>query len=1010
MKLAPGLYEQLVTAELETLINDPAWVAQVQALGPDAAPDLLARHVFEATRRALGGMGGERQLQQQLGLVNRLLALLSELAPAEVAAGDTVTPQLLLSFLRHQQTGLGRGRLPRPGIPLRHSELIVNGPRDLRVGLEITRELPSADRVDLLMSFVKWSGFVELRQALAAFCARGPMRVLTTTYMGASEVEALQALHDLGAEVRVSYDPRRTRLHAKAWLFHRHSGFSTAIIGSSNLSHAALRDGCEWNVRLSQRDNPSLLAKFRTTFAQYWEDPSFEPYDAERFRRVLGARRDPGRDALASIVRLRPLPHQQAVLEALKSERLSGHTRNLVVAATGTGKTVIAALDYSRQSGRPRLLFVAHRDSILDQSLATFRLALQDGSFGEKLTGRDRPLLGTHVFASVQSLHERRLRDLHPDSYTFVVVDEFHHAAAPTYGALLEHLRPRILLGLTATPERADGRSILYWFDGRIAAESRLWDALDQGLLSPFQYFVLHDGTDLSQVDFRAGRYDVRSLERIYTADEHRARQVLRALTEKVRNPREMRALGFCVSVAHAEYMAAFFTRHDLPAAAVHGRTSPSERESRVGSLERGALCCLFTVDVFNEGVDIPKVDTVLFLRPTESATIFIQQFGRGLRLHDDKACLTVLDFVGNAHQDFRFDLRLRALLGGGTRAELRRAVDEGFPRLPSGCSIHLEPRAREVILRNLQRTLQNWKTLADELEPGMSLGDFLRRAEITPEDVYRQGRTFSQLKRLRGLVDHVPEGPIAQALPRMLHVDDLDRLTPWRAWLAERRPPRADPGDPAQRMLFAVLGQQRRPLSELGDFLDELWQDDLLRDELRELIQVLDNRRRRLTRSLPDIPLQVHAHYTRAEVSAALGLTTDRGKLLATQAGVYRCAPHRCDLFFVTLDKDEKDFTPTTLYEDYPISPTLFHWESQSRTREDSPTGLRYRDPPGGWRLLLFARKSKRDERRLTRSFLFLGPVSYVSHECERPMRITWRLESPLPGDWFQEVKVAAG
>jgi superfamily II DNA or RNA helicase len=1008
VKLVPGLYEQLVTAELEPLLSDPAHVAQVEELGLDAAPDLIARHLYEAVRRALSGITGEDRLDAQLALANQLIGVLAQRRPDEVQASDALTPRVMLSLLKRAQVGLGQGQMTRPGIPLRHSELIVNGPRDLRVGLEIVRELPSADRVDLLMSFVKWSGFVELQGALGQL--RGPLRLLTTTYMGATEAEALDALQGLGADIRVSYDERRTRLHAKAWLFHRDSGFGTAIIGSSNLSHAALREGREWNVRLSQRDNPGLIAKFRTTFEQYWEDPGFEPYDRERFLQSLDRRRDSARDALAHVVRLRALPHQEAILEALRAEREAGHTRNLVVAATGTGKTVIAALDYARQPGRPRLLFVAHRDSILDQSLATFRVALRDGSFGEKLTGRQKPIVGSHVFASIQSLHEHRLQELSPTTYDVVVVDEFHHASADTYDKLLRHLQPRLLLGLTATPERTDGRSILHWFDGRIAAESRLWDALDQELLSPFQYFVIHDGTDLSQVDFRAGRYDVSSLERLYTADEHRAKQVLRALAEKIRAPTRMRALGFCVSVAHAEYMCAFFERQGLSSAVVHAKTSPEQRNARVRALERGELCCLFTVDVFNEGVDIPLVDTVLFLRPTESATIFLQQLGRGLRTHPEKAVLTVLDFVGTAHQDFRFDRRFQAMLGGGTRMEVCEAVKEGFPRLPAGCSIQLEAKAQEVILQNLQRSLRSWAALADDLDADMTLSDYLRRTALEPEELYRIDKSFSLLRHLRGLLDHVPNGPIAKALPRLLHLDDTDRLTAFRKLLASSAPPAADRSNPMLRMLFALLGQEKRPLSELGDFLAELWAEDVLRGELAELFQVLDDRRRHVTQPVPGLPLRVHAHYTRAEVSAALDLVTERGKLLATQAGVYRCDAHRCDLFFVTLEKDAKDFTPTTLYHDYVVSSTLFHWQSQSATREDSETGRRYQRSPKGWRLLLFVRRAKRDERGVTGAFLFLGPVDYVSHEGERPMSITWRLQHAVPGHWFQQVKIAAG
>ncbi len=1007
-KLESGLHEQLVTRELEALLEDPELIAQIDALGSDAAPDHLARHTWELMRRTLEDLRGEDRLAKQLALVNQVVRALGEQAPGLVDSGDVVTPRVLLGLMTRAEAGLGQGQVPRPGIPLRHGELIVNGPRDLRVGLEIQRELPSANRTYLLMSFIKWSGFADLQEQIAA--APGPLRVLTTTYMGATDVEALEGLAALGADIRVSYDDRRTRLHAKAWIFHRATGFSTAIIGSSNLSRAALRDGCEWNVRLSQKETPALLAKLRTTFDQYWEDPGFEPYDKERFLELRARRRDPGRDALAHVVRLKPFPHQDAVLDALQTEREAGHHRNLVVAATGTGKTVIAALDYARLPGRPRLLFVAHRDRILEQSLATFRVALQDGNFGEKMTGREKPIVGSHVFASVQSLHKQRLLSLAPDAYDVVIVDEFHHAAAPTYEALLDHLKPKWLLGLTATPERADGKSILDRFEGRIAAESRLWDALDQNLLSPFQYFVLHDETDLSHVDFKRGRYDVASLEQLYTADEHRAFQVLRKLQQKVRNAHEMRALGFCVTVKHAEFMATYFQKKGLAAAVVSGKTAPAERERLVRQLERGELCCLFTVDVFNEGVDIPRVDTVLFLRPTESATIFVQQLGRGLRLHEEKACLTVLDFVGNAHKDFRFDLRLRALLGGGTRAEIQKAVEQGFPRLPSGCAIQLEARAQRTILENLRRVLRNWKALGEDLEPGMTLAGFLKRAELQPEELYLKGKTFTRLRMARGYVEVAPEGKIAKALPRMLHVDDMDRLTTWWAWTGEAKPPRADADDPMQRMLFAALGQDR-PLDTLGDFLDELWTVAHLREELHQLLGVLDDRRRHQTHPLPGSALQVHARYTRAEVAAGLNLRTKAtNKLFLGQAGVLKAAGPRCDLLFVTLDKDEKDFTPTTLYEDYPISPTLFHWESQSRTRADSETGRRYRQPPPGWRILLFVRKAKRDDRRVTCPFLFLGPVSYVSHESERPMRITWRLDRPTPGDWFQQVKIAAG
>ncbi|MCA9488337.1 MAG: DUF3427 domain-containing protein [Myxococcales bacterium] len=1016
--LPSGLYDELVTLALRRRLEDPALQADTAPLSPDTASEALARHVFRFAAAVLSSVKGKEpeRITRQVELTNRLLDALAELDGA-VDPEDRVTAERLLQVLRRDQVRLGAGELPRPSIPLRHSDLIVNGPKDLRVGREIQREMVSADRVDVLVSFVKWTGFVEIRDALRAFRdrhgGRPPLRVLTTTYMGATDHEALDALRELGAEVRVSYDTRRTRLHAKAWLFHRDSGFSTGIVGSSNLSHSALRDGCEWNVRLSNVDNPTILRKFEATFAQYWDEGAFEDYDRDRFLEVLAARRNPERDALAAAVRMHPYPHQTAVLEALEAERAAGHRHNLVVAATGTGKTVIAALDYvalcKRLGRRPSLLFVAHRREILEKSRATYRAALGDGAFGELLTGNDKPLVARHVFASIQSLHGRRLGDLARDAYDVVVVDEFHHAEADTYTALLEHLTPAFLLGLTATPERTDGRSILHWFDGRVAAESRLWDALDQGLLVPFQYFGVDDQTDLSQIDFRAGRYSITALERVYTADEHRAEQVLRALTDRVRDPTRMRALGFCVSVKHAAFMAAFFQRKGLPAVAVTGESRDDERRSAVRRLASGELCALFTVDVFNEGVDIPAVDTVLFLRPTESATLYLQQLGRGLRLHDDKSCLTVLDFIGRANRRFRFDRRFGAMLGGGTRAEVRHAVEEGFPRLPSGCSIQLEEEAQRSVLENIRRTLSSWGSLAEDLVEDWPLGTFLDRADVELRELYLAGRCFTGLRERRGYVESVPDTAITRALPRLLHVDDLDRLTRWRLWLAEDRPPTPDLSDPHQRMLFAALGQAGRPVEELGAFLDELWADPVVLIEVRQLLEVLDDRRRKGTHALAGLPFRVHATYSRDEVSAGLG-EVRQGKLLRTQGGVYKCADHRCDVLFVTLEKDEKDFTPTTLYNDYPLSQRRFHWESQGTTRLESSTGRRYREPPADWRILLFVRQAKKDERKLTMPYLFLGPVRCVSASGERPIQIVWELEYPMPAGWFNEVKIAAG
>lgn len=576
------------------------------------------------------------------------------------------------------------GAIIRPGLPLSELALLVNARGEHRIGDELEKEIASADRVDLLCSFLIWSGFVRMRPAFQQLLVdrHKSLRILTTAYCGTTERRVLDELWDMGAEIRISYDTRRTRLHAKAWLFSRESGFHTAYVGSSNLSAAALSDGLEWNVRLSAVESAKVLEKFRTTFESYWQDGEFEPYDknrdGQRFDSAIEAERRGG-GALATLIsslEVRPYDYQRLMLEQLSTERqVHGRFRNLVVAATGTGKTVLAALDYRREVQRARrplrLLFVAHRREILTQSQAVFRQVLRDGEFGGLYVDGQRPERGQSVFASIQSLARLPLDQIGADTWDFVVMDEFHHAAADTYTKLLQHLAPTFLLGLTATPERADGQDILHFFGGRMAAELWLWEAIDRGLLSPFQYFALADGVDIAHC-WRRGQLDLMELDKVYSGHNVRAQRILSEVASHVLEPRKMKALGFCVGKSHAHFMAREFARKGLPSMALTSETPAQERAAAVRRLKSGEICALFTVDLFNEGLDVPAIDTVLMLRPTDSATVFLQQLGRGLRLFANKPCLTVLDFISQAHREFRWDVRYRTLLGG-TRQDLVR-------------------------------------------------------------------------------------------------------------------------------------------------------------------------------------------------------------------------------------------------------------------------------------------------------------------------------------------------
>jgi superfamily II DNA or RNA helicase len=648
---------------------------------------------------------------------------------------------------------------------------------------------------------------------------------------------------------------------------------------------------------------------------------------------------------------------------------------------------------------------------------------LHDANFGEELYEGRTPAAYTHVFASIQSL-SRILDTLPPRHFEIVIVDEFHHAEADTYRALLDHIEPVELLGLTATPERSDARDLLVRFDGRFASELRLWDALEAGLLCPFQYFGLHDNTDISHVPWSQRGYDTDALERVYTADDARVHLVIRELVQKHSDVRAMRALGFCVSIAHANFMARKFNDAGIPALAISAVSQKEERRTALHRLRAREINVLFAVDLFNEGIDVPQIDTVLFLRPTESATVFLQQLGRGLRRADGKDCLTVLDFVGRAHRNFRFDARYRALLRGSGTGVVRQ-IQEDFPYLPAGCSMQLDRVSREIVLENIARavgsTFQSLATALRDIGHDVSLDEFLKDAEIDLDRIYRNGWTWMSLRREAGLAAPAPGpefGPLSRGLARVLHLDDPR----WRATLQTALRPGASTNPTFSEMerrvlsglAFSLFGQSAP--TGLTNMLEILERNPDTVAELLELLDLLEARTPRMTTPLEKVlgwrepvPLSVHARYSLDEILAALGRSTLEARF-RTQAGVLWLPGSRADVFFVTLEKDEEHYSPQTLYRDYAISPELFHWESQNTTREGSEAGQRYVNHSArGSHVLLFARQSK-ERGGHHRAYTFLGPMFYQSHRGERPMAITWKLLHPMPADFFHEARVAAG
>lgn len=1008
-----GLYEKLVSVEVLRQLEQLAPNLRHKLETADRAdvPQLLSRHVAEALTRHLSS-------EHAVERINELLSNLEGEDSERLPEGDVQ----ILTAVTDTSPQTHRPYDVRPVTPLSEAALLTNaGTEDEpSLGRELRAELASADRVDLLCAFVMWPGIRLLEDELRQLAAhKVPIRIITSTYTGCTDRRTLDRLiNEFGAQVKVHYENSRTRLHAKAWLFRRNTGYDTGYVGSSNLSSSALLDGVEWNVRISSVATPTLMRKFDATFESYWNDPAFETYipsrDAKRLDEALAKASGKASDDSITLsgLQVRPLPHQRIILDQLEVERVvHGRHKNLVVAATGTGKTVMAALDYQRlcqESVRPRILFLAHRKEILHQAKRTYAEVLQDSQFGEYFVGGNRPRHWNHVFASIQSFSQLDLSTVDPHAYDIIVIDEFHHAGAATYRKVLAHFQPRELLGLTATPERGDGFDVrTEYFDGHIAAELRLWDALAADLLTPFHYFAVGDVVDLRNVTWR-GTYDSAELSTLYTGNNDHARTVLRAVRDKVGDVAGMKAIGFCASVAHAQFMTDFFDSQGVPSLTVTGQTA--DRDGAVEALKRGEVKVLFTVDVFNEGIDIPQINTVLFLRPTESPTIFLQQLGRGLRLANNKPVLTALDFVGHQRAEYRWDHKLRAVAKSMSRRELTASIKNGFD-LPGGSQMVLDEVAAKIVLENVKNSVpKTWPQWARELSNSnvRSLQEFLDDTGGDLSDVLRNNKSWTTLQRDAGR-PLPPSGPYETELVKrvraLAHVDDPERHAVYSKLLSDGMHLEELSTRERQfaQMLFFSLFPTGGRFTSIHEAFEALQDEPAVRAEMREVLDMALLQARVVT--LPgtrlDLPLRVHARYTREELLAAIGWSSLENRRFPSHAvqGVYHVPTQHLDAFLVTTVKTDSGFSPNTMYRDYAISRNKFHWESQSTTRETSETGQRYvRHAERDHDILLFARQHKVWELGGGAPFTYLGTARYLTHTGERPMAVTWELDAPMP------------
>jgi superfamily II DNA or RNA helicase len=1040
MSLQEGLYEQLITKIITRKLDDlnqEAYFIRSVVVDKAEASRYLSQYLADTITYGLDSIKGDDDIHQKIELSNKIIQVLIQELPDLSLSGNLIENEgkLLQAVIKKLDFAYpdfaGRIKQIMPYTRLSQSELFTGSNAGISLESEIKKEILSSDEICWLVSFIKFSGIRIFKDELEEFTNSGrKLRIITTTYMGATDVKAVELLSRLkNTEIKVSYNTDHERLHAKAYLFLRNSGFDTGYIGSSNLSRSALTNGLEWNLKVTTREVGHIINKFQKTFDTYWEDKEFEYYrpelDKDRLQKAIRNEGTGNASTITTFFDLKPYPYQQEILTQLATERiLHERFRNLLVAATGTGKTVISAFDYKRfkdANPRARLLFIAHKKEILH--------VLRDANFGQLWVDGLEPTGYEVIFAAIQTLNKRIASlELSANFYDFIIIDEVHHISADSYRPALLKFSPKILLGLTATPERMDGGNILADFCNVIAAEIRLPEAMNRKLLCPFQYFAVSDSVDLDQLNWSGGKYEIKELTRVYTADDRRVNEIIFNCDKYLTDPHQVRALAFCVSTAHARYMAEKFIYAGLSADYLTSENAKENRDSAKIRLKNKEINYLFVVDIFNEGVDVPELDTVLFLRPTESLTIFLQQLGRGLRLAENKDCLTVLDFVGNARPEYDFEHKFRSLIGK-THTSILKEIEDDFPHLPLGCSIILEKKAKDVILKNIRAaTTLNRNQLITKIVNfkhhaalPLTLKNFLSFHRMELQQVYKRGSWLRLCVEARVITafNEPQEREITRCIGRLIQCDSISYFR-FILQLIDHNFLLEAPSE--EERLFLLMfhydvwldAGNKFPFNNLEESLGTLVRNPIMLSELKGVLAILIQRTGFIEQPVDigfALPLRLHSRYNRDQILAGLRFHKF-DKKSSNREGMALNKSLNTEALFITLKKSEKEYSPTTLYDDYAISENLFHWQTQNRAAPENASGKAYINQKTlGRNILIFVREQNEDEYKNTLSYVFLGKADFVKYSGSKPMNVEWKLQMAMPAYiWKESGKLAVG
>ena len=944
------------------------------------------------------------------------------------------------------------------------NELIINEKaKFINFFVVLKKELLSCKKFYFIVSFIKFSGIQLLINIFEELEKKGiEGEIITSVYLNITDVKALQILQRYkNIKVKI-YNNSSESFHTKAYLFEKEK-YSTCIIGSSNLSQSALYSAEEWNVKLTNNNFFQIYDKSMKQFKLLWNsneaielnDDFIQKYDEYKKKNIQQNTFDYKKIINDKYNEFKPNTMQKEILEKLKITREHGQTKGLVVAATGTGKTYLAALDiknyFSKNDKEFKVLFVAHREELLENGMTVLSnvLKINKNNFGICFGGI-KDINKKIIFASIQTLRTE-YKNFKQDYFDYIVVDEFHHASADSYIKVINYFNPKFLLGLTATPERMDGKNILALCNYNLVGEIGLKKAMEQDLIAPFHYFGINDSTiDYNKITYKNGKYDESELTQNLNQNR-RTDYILDKINKFGFCGDRLSAIAFCENIEHANFMNKQFKRVGYKSKVLTSKTNTTERSNLLNEFKDKKIEILCVVDIFNEGIDIPNINLLLFLRPTLSSTIFIQQIGRGLRKYKNKDFVTIIDFIGNHKKDYLITKIFSEKIQEKNyiydkKEKIINEIKNQFSNIPGASYIELDRICQERIIKKIEKINFNSKKILKDLydeykiEIGKNMDDYL---EIIDFDT-----NITLFKELCSKLGSFYE---AQLLFEENHFKESNSLNSKEISFLVYLEKKITLNEPFAYLIVKILSEQFDKKSKnlfvnsnilIEEFYNyyktnfdkkylieriflELVEDNILQQNLygytisntyisifKEKNPIFYNRLNSLLilglnefknnnlQEFNENILLTHKEYMRIDLQILLDSKVPKG---TWRAGYANTDKDIC--LFVTNDKSHIS-QENLKYDNSLYADNIIQWISQPKTYHTSNVGEMFvKHKEKGYKVHIFARKYAFMNGNKTNPFIYLGNADYYSSFGDKPMKILWKLKHKIPQEIIQEL-----